>query len=159
MQLVGQDLLACLVLAHRLACPTERPEQVNGLDMRLFAQRVEIDPRPRVGERFFRRVSTQPCRERRDNARAQHAERLSLGNEPLVKAVAVGQVETLEQIAAEDPRRLPERVDRRCADSAREERAHLNDIDLRAVSLERDAIARSNEACRARVVDQRPEFP
>ena len=86
--------------------------------MALFARRIDGHPGPRLAQRGLR--VRQSRHQPRQHRYLQAAQGLALGHAPFVVAVAVRQIQALQQLAAKAGRRLFQRRRRGLLDAADE---------------------------------------
>src|SRR5207247_8572844 len=91
---------AARVLLERVTAAPGGAEEMEDVDMRRFGEGIDHEPRARVRQRSVG-VVPQPVRERRQDVDAQGADGFALGGPPLVIAIAVRQIQSVEEYAAE----------------------------------------------------------
>src|SRR5580704_13470303 len=81
-----------------LARTTDRRKQADKRGMAAFGQRIGGDPRAGVRKRPLRLIGEAPD-QGGENGASECAETLALGHAPLVKAMTIGEVEPIEELA------------------------------------------------------------
>ncbi len=111
-----EETTAVLVLRERLLGPSQTAEQSNEHHVRLFCVRIDDDATARVTKTLLRIVFGARDQSRQD-LRVQVADRLTLALAPLPVERTVGQVETLEELAAKGLGRFDELFGGRAIDA------------------------------------------
>jgi hypothetical protein len=111
-------------------------EQAQERRVRITAQRVDLDERARIRQRVARRaIETRD--HRAHDPRTGEARLLALGGAPRLELVEVGEIETLQELAAELRGQRAQRLGGRLVDAVGEGATHVEDVhrDLRRIQL------------------------
>ena len=122
-----------------------------------FGERVGTDHGTRIRQRPLGRTS-EAVKERRQRGHAEPAEPLALRQAPLMEAVAVGEVEPIEELAGKQPGNDFERLDIGAGDLRRGQNLDAVEVDHCIAGGEADTLAVGRKTLRRAVIDQRPEL-
>src|SRR5207247_2573048 len=97
-----------LVLLERVARSAELAEESHHAGMGRLGERIDGHPLARMAQGLVRPIA-QSLDQRGEDRQPQGARGLALTHAPLVVAIATGEVESLEELAAKASRRLRQR--------------------------------------------------
>ena len=136
------------------ATEAQQPNE-RGLDG--FVGWLEQAERPRVAQRLLRLVALEALHQLGEKPRAKLSRLLAFARAPDLKFVAVGQLETFEEVALEQFRRLAQCLDRHGTDAASRDFAQRQDIDCDIIEIQTDTLAVGNDPSTVRFIEQRPQ--